>query len=193
MAGLTVLRKGWPPVRGETLGLCQRLDAQLKSPAPRSGVRHGAYGQFDGLDRFTLNARTAVTSTTASAAPVIEVFDFSLQILSVSVLERTGDFMRLAARSLPFSRSEPAITANQLVLLDLFSRTLLGYHSRVGSLQCSAVSQLVGEALNADDKGVGGKCRDHSCALLCTRNPSRSNKARSRCACGLLVVNNLSP
>ena len=143
-------------------------------------MRHGAYGQFDGLDRFTLNARPAVTSTAASAAPVIEVYDFSLQILSVSVLEKTGDFMRLAARSLPFGRSEPAIAANQLILLDLFSRTLLGHHSRVGSLQCSAVSQLIGEALNADDKGVGGKRRNHSRSLLCVRNPGRSNKARSR-------------
>ena len=37
IAGLTVLREGWPPVRGETLGLCQRLDAERNSPAPRSG------------------------------------------------------------------------------------------------------------------------------------------------------------
>jgi hypothetical protein len=36
-AGLTVLREGWPPDRGETLGLGQRLDAQRNSPAPRRG------------------------------------------------------------------------------------------------------------------------------------------------------------
>jgi hypothetical protein len=36
-AGLTVLREGWQPVRGETLGLWQRLDAKRNSPALRSG------------------------------------------------------------------------------------------------------------------------------------------------------------
>ena len=101
--------------------------------------------------------------------------------------------MRLAARPLLSGRSEPAIAANQLILLDLFSRTLLRRHSRVGSLPCSAVSQRIGEALNAHDKGVGGKRRNHSGALFCARNPSRANNARSRCACGLLVVNSLSP
>jgi hypothetical protein len=36
-AGLTVLREGWQPDRGETLGLGQRLDAQRNSPALRCG------------------------------------------------------------------------------------------------------------------------------------------------------------
>ena len=35
-AGLTVLRQGWKPVRGET-PVPRRLDAQRDSPAPRSG------------------------------------------------------------------------------------------------------------------------------------------------------------
>lgn len=37
IAGLTGLRAGWQPVRGETLGHCQRLDAQRNSQAPRRG------------------------------------------------------------------------------------------------------------------------------------------------------------
>jgi len=36
-AGLTVLREGWQTVRGETLSVWQRLDAQRNSPASRSG------------------------------------------------------------------------------------------------------------------------------------------------------------
>lgn len=35
-AGLTVLRQGWKPVRGET-PVPRWLDAQRDSPAPRSG------------------------------------------------------------------------------------------------------------------------------------------------------------
>ena len=37
IAGLTVLREGWLPDRGETLGLGQRLDTQRNRPASRSG------------------------------------------------------------------------------------------------------------------------------------------------------------
>jgi hypothetical protein len=39
-AGLTVLRRGWKPVRGET-PVPRRLDAQRDSPAPRSGETPG--------------------------------------------------------------------------------------------------------------------------------------------------------
>ena len=45
-AGLTALREGWPPVRGETMAAGRRLDAQRNSPAVRSrGAPESSKGQ----------------------------------------------------------------------------------------------------------------------------------------------------
>jgi len=54
-AGLTILRQGWKPVRGET-PVPRWLDAQRDSPAPRSGE---APGRTRSWQRNTLSLQTA--------------------------------------------------------------------------------------------------------------------------------------
>jgi hypothetical protein len=84
-AGLTVLREGWPPDRGETLGLGQRLDAQRNRPAPRSGDTPRPTGIWQTGDRMqttpALSQPTPVQSSQrgrCSTAPLKTSLDTSI-------------------------------------------------------------------------------------------------------------------